>query len=156
MNSGKIPFMDYLRENFEMDGLTQSLAGSAINYVARHAPDNHTMQEQLWEILDGSNLGIEKTEICACQIEYSDQGTRTIEIDMPKINEHSPLERKGICWLDLTIRSYNCLCRDGISTIGQLCRKTRSELLNIRGCGIVSLREIEERLAENGLSLKKE
>ncbi|MGH3442687.1 MAG: DNA-directed RNA polymerase subunit alpha [Nitriliruptorales bacterium] len=55
--------------------------------------------------------------------------------------------------LDLSVRSYNCLKRDGIATVGELVSKTEEDLLEIRNFGSKSVEEVEERLTELGLQL---
>lgn len=55
--------------------------------------------------------------------------------------------------LDLSVRSYNCLKREGIGTVGELRTKNESELLEIRNFGAKSVDEVKEKLTELGLSL---
>ncbi|MCX6362984.1 MAG: DNA-directed RNA polymerase subunit alpha, partial [Actinobacteria bacterium] len=56
--------------------------------------------------------------------------------------------------LELGVRSYNCLKREGIQTVGDLVGKTEAELLNIPTFGKKSIDEVEEKLSERGLSLR--
>ncbi|MDO5731531.1 DNA-directed RNA polymerase subunit alpha [Corynebacterium sphenisci] len=56
--------------------------------------------------------------------------------------------------LEFSMRSYNCLKREQIDTVGQLAAKTESDLLDIRNFGDKSITEVKEKLAELGLSLK--
>ncbi|MDO5701447.1 MAG: DNA-directed RNA polymerase subunit alpha [Bowdeniella nasicola] len=56
--------------------------------------------------------------------------------------------------LDLQSRSYNCLKREGIHTLGQLVARSKEDLLDIRNFGKKSIDEIQEKLVEYGLSLK--
>ena len=56
--------------------------------------------------------------------------------------------------LELGVRSYNCLKREGIQTVGDLVGKTEAELLNIPNFGKKSIDEVEEKLSERGLSLR--
>ncbi len=56
--------------------------------------------------------------------------------------------------LALTIRSYNCLKREGIHTVGELVARSEADLLDIRNFGAKSITEVKEKLAELGLSLK--
>ncbi len=56
--------------------------------------------------------------------------------------------------LDLTIRSYNCLKREGIHTVGELVVRSEADLLDIRNFGAKSIVEVKEKLAGLGLSLK--
>ena len=55
--------------------------------------------------------------------------------------------------LELSIRSENCLLRGGILSIGDLVGRSKEDLLKIRNLGKISLREIEEKLEQAGLSL---
>lgn len=55
--------------------------------------------------------------------------------------------------LDLTVRAYNCLRREGIVHVCNLLAKTREELLTIRGMGVTSVRDIEKALTNLGLHL---
>ncbi|GMG97858.1 DNA-directed RNA polymerase subunit alpha [Tepidimicrobium xylanilyticum] len=57
--------------------------------------------------------------------------------------------------LDLSVRSYNCLKRAGINTVDELTQKTEDDLMKVRNLGKKSLEEIQEKLAELGLSLKE-
>jgi DNA-directed RNA polymerase subunit alpha len=56
--------------------------------------------------------------------------------------------------LDLTIRSYNCLKREGIHTVGELVARSEADLLDIRNFGTKSINEVKEKLTSLGLSLK--
>ncbi len=55
--------------------------------------------------------------------------------------------------LELTVRSRNCLESNNIQTVGQLVKMTEADLLKIRSFGKTSLREVQRKLAELGLSL---
>ena len=56
--------------------------------------------------------------------------------------------------LDLTVRSYNCLKREGIHTVGELVSRSEADLLDIRNFGTKSIEEIKESLAALGMTLK--
>jgi DNA-directed RNA polymerase subunit alpha len=58
--------------------------------------------------------------------------------------------------LELGVRSYNCLKRVGIETIGDLTSKSESELVAIPNFGRKSIEEVREALATHGLLLKGE
>jgi len=58
--------------------------------------------------------------------------------------------------LELGVRSYNCLKREGIQTVGDLVSKTEAELLNIPNFGKKSIDEVKEKLAARALSLRSE
>ncbi|WP_077368817.1 DNA-directed RNA polymerase subunit alpha [Anaerosalibacter sp. Marseille-P3206] len=57
--------------------------------------------------------------------------------------------------LDLSVRSYNCLKRAGINSVDELTQKTEDDMMKVRNLGKKSLEEVQNKLAELGLSLKK-
>lgn len=57
--------------------------------------------------------------------------------------------------MDLSVRSYNCLKREGVTTVGQLIERTEEDLLDIRNFGQKSIDEVKQKLQEMGLSLKQ-
>ena len=56
--------------------------------------------------------------------------------------------------LDLTVRSYNCLKREGIHTVGELLSRSEADLLDIRNFGSKSIDEVKAKIASMGLQLK--
>ena len=56
--------------------------------------------------------------------------------------------------LELTVRSYNCLKREGVHTVGELVARTESDLLDIRNFGQKSIDEVKVKLHSLGLALK--
>ncbi|KAD4060359.1 MULTISPECIES: DNA-directed RNA polymerase subunit alpha [Arthrobacter] len=56
--------------------------------------------------------------------------------------------------LELTVRSYNCLKREGIHTVGELVARSEADLMDIRNFGAKSIDEVKAKLVELGLSLK--
>lgn len=58
--------------------------------------------------------------------------------------------------LDLSVRSYNCLKRAGINTVQELTMKSEEDMMKVRNLGRKSLEEVQEKLAELGLSLRNE
>jgi DNA-directed RNA polymerase subunit alpha len=63
--------------------------------------------------------------------------------------ENFPIEE-----LELGVRSYNCLKRVGIETIGDLVMKSENELATIPNFGKKSIEEVKETLATHGLRLR--
>ena len=55
--------------------------------------------------------------------------------------------------LNLPVRSYNSLRREGVATVGSLTALSEQDLLAIDGLGPASVKEIRQRLADRGLSL---
>ena len=57
--------------------------------------------------------------------------------------------------LNLSVRSFNCLKRAGISKVSELLDLTEDEIMKMRNFGRKSLDEIKQVLAERGLSLRQ-
>ncbi len=55
--------------------------------------------------------------------------------------------------LNLSLRSYNSLRREGIHTVSDLAARTREQLLAIDHIGPASVEEIRQKLADRGLTL---
>lgn len=55
--------------------------------------------------------------------------------------------------LGFSVRTHNCLMRAGIRTVGELCRYTENDLLDVRNFSIKSLEEVCSHLQGLGLSL---
>lgn len=56
--------------------------------------------------------------------------------------------------LDLSVRSYNCLKRANIHTVGDLTHRTEDDMLKVRNLGKKSLEEVQKKLEDLGLGLK--
>jgi DNA-directed RNA polymerase subunit alpha len=56
--------------------------------------------------------------------------------------------------LELGVRSYNCLKRAGVQTVGDLVQKSESELNAIPNFGRKSIEEVKETLEARGLALR--
>src|SRR4051794_28948616 len=56
--------------------------------------------------------------------------------------------------LELTVRSYNCLKREGIHSVGELVSRSEADLLDIRNFGAKSIDEVKAKLHGMGLALK--
>ena len=59
---------------------------------------------------------------------------------------------KTIEELEFSVRSFNCLKRAGINTVGDLVNKSPEEMMRVRNLGKKSLEEVISKLAEYGLS----
>lgn len=57
--------------------------------------------------------------------------------------------------LDLTVRSYNCLKRAGVSTVMELANKSEEEMMKVRNLGKKSLKEVKEKLEAIGLHFRE-
>ena len=74
------------------------------------------------------------------------------EEEDPQIVHVRRLLEKSVEELELSVRSSNCLRAAEIRSIGDLVQKSESEMLKYRNFGRKSLKEIQDLLAEMGLS----
>ncbi|MDQ7778687.1 MAG: DNA-directed RNA polymerase subunit alpha C-terminal domain-containing protein [Planctomycetota bacterium] len=88
-----------------------------------------------------------KNDVLASQSMYYDEEMRRRE------HKWLALVNRPVTDLLLSVRSRNCLKKLGIHTIGDLVSRSPEELLEHKNFGETSLREIENSLAERGLSL---
>lgn len=86
------------------------------------------------------------TELPAFVVEEQDEAKE------PESEENALLQ-KPIEDLDLTLRSYNCLKRSDIHTLGDIIRIPADELVKIRNFGKKSYAEVEEKVLTFGLEL---
>jgi DNA-directed RNA polymerase subunit alpha len=74
------------------------------------------------------------------------------EPDDPQVARMLGQLNKNVEELELSVRSSNCLRAAEIKSIGDLVQKSESEMLKYRNFGRKSLKEIQDLLAESGLS----
>ena len=55
--------------------------------------------------------------------------------------------------LDLSVRSFNCLKRAGINTVGDLINKSEDDMMKVRNLGKKSLEEVVFKLNSLGFNL---
>lgn len=70
-----------------------------------------------------------------------------------KEDERTKLFEKPIEEMELSVRSYNCLKRAGIDTVGDLAKKTRAEMMKVRNMGAKSMEEVIAKLESYGIVL---
>ena len=82
---------------------------------------------------------------------FGETATEAVPAEAPLAHgmENFPIEE-----LELGVRSYNCLKRVGIETIGDLVVKSENELAAIPNFGKKSIEEVKETLATHGLNLR--
>jgi DNA-directed RNA polymerase subunit alpha len=68
-------------------------------------------------------------------------------------DERAMLDRP-ISDLNLSVRARKCMVRLGLSTIGELVRRTGDDLLECKNFGVTSLNEVREKLSIQGLKLR--
>ena len=83
------------------------------------------------------------------QTDLSEEGIFEDAVDEGEGMLDTPIEE-----LDLSVRSYNCLKRQGVNTIGQLTECSENDLLNIRNFGAKSIEEVKDKLQGMSLGLK--
>lgn len=80
------------------------------------------------------------------------------EVEIVVDKEEEPRDRimdMTIEELDLSVRSFNCLKRAGINTVGELVQKNAEDMMKVRNLGKKSLEEVDKKLSELGLALRR-
>jgi DNA-directed RNA polymerase subunit alpha len=72
----------------------------------------------------------------------------------PEEEEDNALLATSIDALNLSVRSHNCLKREGVQTVGELITRSEADLLDIRNFGSKSIDEVKIKLNEMGLALR--
>lgn len=70
-------------------------------------------------------------------------------------DERALLDRP-ISDLSLSVRARKCMVRLGLTTVGELVRRTPDDLLECKNFGVTSLNEVREKLTAHGLKLRGE
>ncbi|BDU49550.1 DNA-directed RNA polymerase subunit alpha [Haliovirga abyssi] len=138
---GRITNYDKLIMNIETDGSVK--INDAISYAVE------LLENHLNPFLEIGNkmetFKEEQEEIAEEELKEQEKKEKEKEISNLKIDE-----------LDLTVRSYNCLKKAGIESLGELGGLGVSELLKIKNLGRKSLTEIMEKLKEYGFDVSTE
>lgn len=114
---------------------------------------------------EAKKLAIELSKLCksVCIIEHfvpekeSDQPTPPAEkpeSESDEDAEQQALLARPISDLNLSVRPRKCMIRLGISTLGDLVKRSVEDLLKCKNFGMSGVREIREKLALLGLKLK--
>ena len=106
-------------------------AKEVVALSAKLLGDYTTMFVELVEGMDGMNILIARKE---------DERTKLFE---------KPIEE-----MELSVRSYNCLKRAGIETVGDLAKKTKGEMMKVRNMGAKSMEEVISKLESYGIVLE--
>ena len=88
-------------------------------------------------------------------IDLSDKETKDDSIFEEIEEEDKKLEYPTIEELELSVRAYNCLKREGIDSVEKLLEYKEDELLDIRNFGQKSIQEVKDKIKELGLLFKK-
>ena len=81
------------------------------------------------------------------------QAARPASDESPADEQEGDQEGQLVESLNLSLRSYNSLRREGIHTVSDLAARTREQLLAIDNIGPASVEEIRQKLADRGLTL---
>lgn len=125
---GQVTDYDKLNLEITTDGTIDST--EALSYAAKHLIGHLTPFTEL------SNL------------EPSDD-----EEQVPEVEEHNYVLDTMIEDLDFSVRTYNCLKRASINSVGDLVAKTEEDMMKVRNLGKKSLEEVIVKLEDMGLSL---
>ncbi|MCH2162111.1 MAG: hypothetical protein MK085_09590 [Phycisphaerales bacterium] len=76
---------------------------------------------------------------------------------MDELKDQAPesVLQKPISVLDLSVRARKALQLLGVQTLGEIAARTEAELLGVKNFGQTSLDEINEKLQDHGLSLRR-
>lgn len=106
-------------------------AKEVVALSAKLLNDYATMFVELVEGIDGVNILVARKE-----------------------DERTKLYEKPIEEMELSVRSYNCLKRAGIDTVGDLAKKSRVEMMKVRNMGAKSMEEVIQKLESYGIILE--
>ena len=88
-------------------------------------------------------------------IQLSERAASAEVIVEAESDEKEKILEMSIDELELSVRSFNCLKRAGINTVGELVNKTPDDMMKVRNLGRKSLEEVHAKLKELGLSLRQ-
>jgi DNA-directed RNA polymerase subunit alpha len=116
------------------------------------------------ELLESKNFG--ETSLVEIKDMLASKGLSLGQMAAPGVAEEPALEAvepsadeqeiysQPITELNLSVRARKCTTKLGISTIGELVRRTGEDLMECKNFGVTSLNEVREKLTERGLKLR--
>lgn len=138
---------------------------SPVKNVSYHVDDNNDMTETLTLSVDtdgrlspteaisiASKILRDHFEILHSIDEANLERMEQVEEEVEA--EENLISHKMIEDLELSVRSYNCLKRAGITTVEELTQKTEEEMIHVRNLGKKSLKEVKDKIYSLGLSFK--
>ena len=87
-------------------------------------------------------------------VEISEKAKNAEIMKETVVEEKNKIENVSIEDLELTVRSFNCLKRAGISNVLELTQMTEDDVMKIRNLGKKSFKEIKDVLEAQGLNFK--
>lgn len=130
-----------------------------VNYVVEDARVGHLTNFdrlilELWS--DGSVTAQEALNKAGEILEHYFALIKEFKIvsEEEKQGEEGQRLAKPVESLNLSIRSYNCLKRSGIKTVGELFQLKEEDFMKMKNFGLKSLEEVREKYKEYGLILR--
>lgn len=115
------------------------------------------------ELLSSKNFGETSLEeikqmLNSRSLQLGQTSSKPAPAEMPEVDSSIDIEtiNKPISSMGFSVRARKCMSRSGITTLGDLIRKTADELLQYKNFGVTSLTEVREKLDEFGLHLHGE
>jgi len=145
LDSGDMERIDKtIADDHRVNALEVGLDEACVHIIARRQPAAGDLRLLITVIKTITDLE---------RIEGFGEPTAETAVEAPVTHgmENFPIEE-----LELGVRSYNCLKRVGIETIGDLTSKSENELVAIPNFGRKSIEEVREALSTHGLTLKGE
>lgn len=115
------------------------------------------------ELLASKNFGetslLEiKQMLSSRNLQLGQNSVKTVPVETPEVDSSIDIETQNrpISSMGFSVRARKCMSRSGITTVGDLIRKTADELLQYKNFGVTSLTEVRDKLTEMGLHLHGE
>ena len=115
------------------------------------------------ELLSSKNFGETSLEeikqmLASRGLQLGQTSAKTSIQDLPEVDSSIDIEtlNKPIASMGFSVRARKCMSRSGITTLGDLIRKTADELLQYKNFGVTSLAEVRDKLETYGLHLHGE
>ena len=115
------------------------------------------------ELLSSKNFGETSLEeikqmLASRGLQLGQTSAKTPIQDLPEVDSSIDRETldKPIASMGFSVRARKCMSRSGITTLGDLIRKTADELLQYKNFGVTSLAEVRDKLETYGLRLHGE
>ena len=150
-------------DNIAIDSIYTPVKKVSYDVVATRVGQSVDFDKLTLEVwTNGATSGIDVIALAAGYLEkhialiskLSQMGERVL-VDVDKNDKIKTLLQKPIEELELSVRSFNCLKRANIMTLGDLTQKTEEDMIKVRNLGRKSLDEVIAKLAENELHLKE-
>jgi len=131
------------------DGQTHVIVHTTLNVTGRPAQFGRGVMAEV----GGKLIGIFASNLADMLAAQPAESVQSPSADEGAGDEQGADLGDSVESLNLPLRSYNSLRREGIHTVGDLTARTPEDLLAIENIGPASVDEIKRRLAERGLAL---